>query len=856
VIPEFINLKPSTIRNVSETLPGTNGNSGEQLLSNDAFQKALQEQTSEQQTSRSGDRRHVSAADETRSEPTSRLTGETTSSDRGSSLQEPSRTAATQSPASGKDAAESNATDGARADDALGTNQDSPGRAKDPQSGEPSKLIRRIDPANHSTSDEAASSSALEPAGNELASQTSDTATLPSLIRRPLGDASISQFPGDILVHNTSASDGDLRKLPAGLVPSVIDDEHLLSDILISDAQPSEDSDRFTATDPFLIVDESQSSPSANVNALIANEDLLSIPTLPSLRPDAASPSPTSQDLNNADRLKAAVVGKLVNEGLADAGQVVSEVPASDVATLGGDSSPISVPLESETQLSADDLPQGTDREPESLDLVLPSLTSGPNRAGESSPVASDGKQLGARNDRVVVQTVDAGVNDSVSRGVVGNDLETETGPGVLRSVDGNDAGEVMIDSTSKPNLATTVGAIESGDRQSRPGADAADVSTNSVVAEPVQLGSRADIQPGRLKTRDSEGARLDLPEDGNGILTSEQAARQRNRVRASSHQERLPGTHDGTVPNPVETSAKVGGEQPSSDGSVPPPSDQLRASERDSRLSPTAVESSSVELRNANTVEFMPVDSSATSSAVQNSQPVRSMSNLPGPVSDTSIDESVTSSASILEVGDDSASRIRTEVRSIDAATVSSIQSPNASPTLAAPARSDVVREPAVPIEIQEAVSAIQEATSGDSHIRVRLNPRELGNMLVDVSRTESGVVARLEVESAAARAAVLETLPDLQRSLARSGASVDRVEVVFTENRAESGRQDADQSQQRDQQQPRQDQQSSDQRQARDGQNQRREQNERHDQRERPETSTGGVIDPDTPGKLDVKL
>ena len=158
--------------------------------------------------------------------------------------------------------------------------------------------------------------------------------------------------------------------------------------------------------------------------------------------------------------------------------------------------------------------------------------------------------------------------------------------------------------------------------------------------------------------------------------------------------------------------------------------------------------------------------------------------------------------------------------------------------------------------MEIPEAVSAIQEATSGDSHIRVRLNPRELGTMLVDVSRTESGVVARLEVESAAARVAVLETLPDLQQSLARSGAAVDRVEVVLMETRADSGRQEGDQSQQRDQQQSRQDRQSSDQRQARDEQNQRREQNERREQRESLETPSDGATDFETPEQLDVKL
>jgi flagellar hook-length control protein FliK len=160
-------------------------------------------------------------------------------------------------------------------------------------------------------------------------------------------------------------------------------------------------------------------------------------------------------------------------------------------------------------------------------------------------------------------------------------------------------------------------------------------------------------------------------------------------------------------------------------------------------------------------------------------------------------------------------------------------------------------VREPALPMEIQDAVSAIQEANSSDGYIRVRLNPRELGTMLVDVSRVDGAIVARLEVESAAARVAVLETLPDLQQALSRSGATVDRVEVVLTETRSEYGRQDSDQSQQRDQQQSRQDRQSSEQRQARDEQDQRRQ------QRDGQESATLEESPQDErPEVLDIKL
>jgi flagellar hook-length control protein FliK len=216
-----------------------------------------------------------------------------------------------------------------------------------------------------------------------------------------------------------------------------------------------------------------------------------------------------------------------------------------------------------------------------------------------------------------------------------------------------------------------------------------------------------------------------------------------------------------------------------------------------------------------------------------------------------------VASPSPVSEVGSVSSPSAPVEVQATDVTAVSNVQAAVTSSTAAtsnAATRVDVVREPAVPMEIQDAVSAIQEATSGDSHIRVRLNPRELGNMLVDVSRTENGIVARLEVESAAARVAILETLPDLQQSLSRSGSTVDRVEVVLTETRAESGRQESDQSQPREQQ-SRQERQSSNQ-QARDDQNQRREQNQRRNQREDGSSVVEDATGNETSEQLDIKL
>jgi hypothetical protein len=483
MIPEFITAKPATNLNASEAPSVAAEHFADQLLSKDAFQKALQEQTSEpqaeQQTSRSGDRRSVSAADETRSEPPRRLTPEraSTDTDKRSSVQEPSRTAANEPPAGRNDAAESSATDAARTDDTSVTSRESPGGVTDSplQSAESSNLIRRIDPANHSTSDNAPSTSADGQVGEELPSQTPDTAlpqfvssddldlaTLPSLIRLPLDDVSISQFPGDLVPKNASAVDGDLRELPTSQLPSEIDGDlrPFLNDALIPDSGLPESSDRFTATDPSLITDVVKHPSAARINSPIPNEELLSIPTLPSLRPDTPG---TSQISANADGLTPAVVGELVNEGLTDVGHVVSADPSSGAATVLENSSPKSVPVELEAQLRTDVLRPGAEQESEGLALVLPSLTSGPKQVREPSRVADDrassGKLADARNSGVVLQAVDAGSAAIDSIVDVSGASKTESEPDVLRNaVGGARRSSDSASTTAAPEVVRSAG--------------------------------------------------------------------------------------------------------------------------------------------------------------------------------------------------------------------------------------------------------------------------------------------------------------------------------------------------------------------------------------------------------------
>lgn len=414
----------------------------------------------------------------------------------------------------------------------------------------------------------------------------------------------------------------------------------------------------------------------------------------------------------------------------------------------------------------------------------------------------------------------------------------------------------VSAESNVAPPHAQRASASE--DRQTVQKVASSAAAANSVVVESVQLESSSD---------DSASERASTP----AAEVNETASRKRsidaspnqNSTRSADSAQANPARPEVAGQSVVETSTQTSpqhpGAQPSAGASIAAPGDELPAEAQARPTATTTVERVTVEPRADNNPENSSVSNGGAVSVSQTGQAVSPTAIQSASVIDSSGDAAATSPLPAADVASVSIQSAPADMPTNDGTGVSNVQATPAPATATAAtsnasAPSEVVREPAVPMEIQDAVSAIQEATSGDSHIRVRLNPRELGSMLVDVSRTENGVVARLEVESAAARVAVLETLPDLQQSLTRSGSTVDRVEVVLTETRAESGRQESDQSQPREQQ-SRQERQSSNQ-QARDEQNERREQNQRRDQREDSSSVEEDSTDNETPEQLDIKL
>ncbi|HUG92999.1 MAG TPA: flagellar hook-length control protein FliK [Planctomycetaceae bacterium] len=94
----------------------------------------------------------------------------------------------------------------------------------------------------------------------------------------------------------------------------------------------------------------------------------------------------------------------------------------------------------------------------------------------------------------------------------------------------------------------------------------------------------------------------------------------------------------------------------------------------------------------------------------------------------------------------------------------------------------------PANPVEFADRLArALLVSQESGRPLHVRLHPSELGVMQIELSRLDGTFTARLDVESSAARQAVLEQLPQLRDALAQAGHSVERIEVHLLERRGD---------------------------------------------------------------------
>ncbi|WP_310820665.1 flagellar hook-length control protein FliK [Stratiformator vulcanicus] len=99
----------------------------------------------------------------------------------------------------------------------------------------------------------------------------------------------------------------------------------------------------------------------------------------------------------------------------------------------------------------------------------------------------------------------------------------------------------------------------------------------------------------------------------------------------------------------------------------------------------------------------------------------------------------------------------------------------------------------------VERVADTIQRSSNDSRPIRIRLTPPELGALRVEVSRHEGGVAVRLDAESAVAARTLSENAAKIRDTLSQQGFTVDRIEIVRSEESGESrsGQRDGDRQQ-----------------------------------------------------------
>ena len=90
----------------------------------------------------------------------------------------------------------------------------------------------------------------------------------------------------------------------------------------------------------------------------------------------------------------------------------------------------------------------------------------------------------------------------------------------------------------------------------------------------------------------------------------------------------------------------------------------------------------------------------------------------------------------------------------------------------------------------VQRVAGAVAAAAERGGPLRLRLNPPELGGLKLEVRFTEAGLDVRMEAETPAARAALLDNLPSLRDKLAGQEVKIERFDVDLMNQRDSSPR------------------------------------------------------------------
>ena len=90
----------------------------------------------------------------------------------------------------------------------------------------------------------------------------------------------------------------------------------------------------------------------------------------------------------------------------------------------------------------------------------------------------------------------------------------------------------------------------------------------------------------------------------------------------------------------------------------------------------------------------------------------------------------------------------------------------------------------PSVNEQIQESMYSLLRR--GDQQITIRLNPPELGRVLIKFQEQQNQITGLLQVDKAQTRAEIQQALPQIIQNLQDSGVQVKRLEVVLTDNQS----------------------------------------------------------------------
>jgi flagellar hook-length control protein FliK len=84
----------------------------------------------------------------------------------------------------------------------------------------------------------------------------------------------------------------------------------------------------------------------------------------------------------------------------------------------------------------------------------------------------------------------------------------------------------------------------------------------------------------------------------------------------------------------------------------------------------------------------------------------------------------------------------------------------------------------------VQRVARAFQAVGDGGGSIRLRLRPPDLGSLHLEITVRNGAMNARMEVESSAARNALLDNLPALRERLAQQDIRIERFDIDMTED------------------------------------------------------------------------